>query len=224
MRIFKGLTLVAALAALSAGEARATVVVDAFSVAQQITKTTLGSTTTNASGAGILGGTRSLTVSLDTLPPFAAGVGNIGGGIFSGSFTGPNTPVGGSFFSLAYATAAIDAATGNTALSFNASSQGGSTIVVTANGTSTATITVPDAPGFQTFSINLSSFSNPSVFSALTSLSIKATFPNVTASGPSLTINGPVIIGAIPEPSVLALGSVAALLLGGYRLRRKNCN
>ncbi len=220
MSFLRGLTLVAAIATLSAAQARATVVVDTFTTTQ--TQIAPGTPTGTASGAGILGGTRTLTVFLDSVPPFSVGVGNVSGGVFSGSMTGPNSPVGGSFFKLDYATAAIDALTGNTALNFSASSQGGSTIVVTANGTSTATITVPDAPGFQFYSINLASFSNPSVFSALTSLSIKATFPNVTQSGPSLTINGPILISAIPEPSIIALGSVACVVLGGLSLRRKS--
>ena len=85
-----------------------------------------------------------------------------------------------------------------------------------------ATVVVPDAPGFQNYFVSFASFSNSSVFTALTSLSIKATFPNVTGSGPSLTINSPIVIAAIPEPSVLALGSVACLVFGGLRLRRKS--
>ena len=222
MSLRRGFTLAALVAAFTAVESRASVVVDAFTVAQTLTQQGVGLNTSTASGPGILGGTRTLSVFLDATPPFAVGVANIGNGIFSGSFTGPNNPTGGSYFDLAYSTAATNVANGNQGISFAASSQGGSTITIAANGSSTATITVPDAPGFANYFISFASFSNPSVFSALTSLDFKATFPNVTGSGPSISINTPIIISSIPEPSVLALGSLACVMLAGLRLRRNS--
>ncbi len=224
MRLFKGLTLVAAMATVCVAPARATVVVDAFTISQLTTLTGVGISSNTASGAGILGGTRTQTVSLDVVPPFAAGVASAGSpsGVFSGSFTGVNSPVGGSYFDLSYKTSAINAAAGNDGIYFTASSQAGSVVTITANGTSTATVTVPDGVGFSNYFVSLASFTNPSVFSALTSLDIKAVFPNVSGSGPSLTFTGPILISAIPEPSVLALSSVAFLALGSLRLRRKS--
>src|SRR5450631_443953 len=106
MKLLKGLSMMAAVAALYVGEARATVVVDAFTVSQITTQTGIGSKTTTATGAGILGGTRTQTVSLDALPPFSVGVASSGSpsGVFTGSMNGPNNPVGGSFFDLSYTT------------------------------------------------------------------------------------------------------------------------
>ena len=222
MRVLKGLALAAAAVALLASEARATIVVDAFTVSQITQQVGVGHNSTTATGTGILGGTRTQTVSLDTQPPFSVGVASSGSGVFSGSFTGGNSPVGGSYFDLGYTTTATDAATGNTGFYFTASSQGGSVLTITANGSSTASVIVPAAPGFSNYFVSFGSFSNSSVFSALTSLDIRATFPNVTGSGPSITFSGPIIISAIPEPSIMALGSVAVVALGALRLRRKS--
>ena len=226
MRFLRGLTLVAAIATLSATTVRADVVVDAFTVAQTTMATAPGLITTTASGAGILGGTRTMSVFLDPAnptPPFALGFVNTGSGFLSGTFTNPNIPPGGSYFDLLYNVASTDVSGGVTpGFKFSASSQTGSTIKITANGTSTATVLVPDGASFTNYFITLASFSDPTVFTHLTSVDIKATFPNAAGSGPSLTINTPIIIAAIPEPSVLALGSVACVILGGLRLRRKN--
>jgi len=211
----------AAVATLATTQARAVVVVDPFTAAQTVVATTPGVTSGTVSDASILGGTRTLSVFLDTTPPFAVGAASVRNGVFSGSFTGPNTPPGGSYFDLLYNTTATNVTAGNQGISFSASSQGGARITITANGTSTAVLNVPDAPGFTNFFVSFASFSNSSVFTALTSLDFRTTFPNVSGSGPSISINSPILIAAIPEPSVVALGSVACVVLGGLRLRRK---
>jgi len=233
---FKIVATVALISSAAAPSANADFLVDDFNVLQTVIQVGNGSQSgATQVVAGVLPN-RTITVTVAAPPNFAAGSITTGpnpgkpGGLGE-TLTGTNSPVGPSNFDLHYTSpTAVDVTAGGTSgLFFTASSQGGATVTFTAvgnGGTAVASVTVPDAAPFNPYFVPFSAFGvNQSVLTALTSFDINSTFPNVTGSGPSLAFTAPIIFtspNAVPEPGTIGMGAIAAIMAGGYGLRRRS--
>jgi hypothetical protein len=222
--------LPAFVAALLSSAARADFTIDNFSTATPtLTQSTVG---TSSSGAITVGAGDSRTISLTVASPLTSASASVGSpsGFASASFDGNFNPANAnSNFDLKETFVPLNATTlGVNFLSFTLGSTLGTTLTITANGTSTYTFTDPASTTGIPHSIAFTSFSNPAAFNSLTSLEFTATFPNTGISGPSVTFTSPILLtNAIinvttPEPaSLLMLGMGASgIFLGAYSQKR----
>jgi hypothetical protein len=220
--------LLASLLLASPRAARASpIIIDDFNgtVTSTIFQSGTGTTSSAAvSGTGILG-TRTISVSVAIPLTSAAASAGLSPGLATASFNGSYSPVNpADKFDVLESFASQNApGAGLDELSFLIGSSLGTSATITANGSSTFTFTDPASALGITHNIPFASFSNPGVFSNLTSLDFTETFPNAGISGPSVSFSGPIVLGSdVPEPASLSL-----LVLGGMaflsRRQRSAC-
>lgn len=217
--------LVCALLGLATSRSHGAIIIDNFTTTSSVSQFGTGTASSGpVMGSGILG---ARTLSLTVSSPLTAAMASAGlsPGTAQASFLGAYpTPNPNSNFELKETFAAVNATTtGLDSVSLSLSSSLGVTVTIIANGTSTYTATYPVDTTGTTRLIAFSSFSNPSVFSSLTSLEFITTFPNPGGSGPSVGFSAPILpTTAVPEPASLVLcGLAASLGLIGPRLRRR---
>jgi hypothetical protein len=209
--------------------AQASFVIDNFTtVTNTITQTGNGTTTSAAmSGSGILG-TRTISLTVGSPLTSASAAVGLSTGLatagFNGNYSSPNRS---SNFTLTENFSSVNATgDGDLALSFLIGSSLGTTVTITANGTSTFTFTDGASPAGTDHTILFSSFSDPTAFANLTSLSFTETFPGAGLSGPSVSFSGPMLLDSlnpstVPEPAtvvMIAQAGIASVLFG---LRRR---
>ncbi len=226
-----GLVAAALAIAASASESHATVLtIDDFHTAtNSFTQSGTGTSSSGpVMGMGILG-SRTMSVTLPAGSTLSQGGGSAGPGNgntaqfgFVGSYLSPNSGVS---VDLLESFASTDVlGLGLTRLDFNIGSTLGVSVTITANGTSTYSLTDPIHTGGYEHSIDLSSFSDPTVFSNLTSLDFKITFPSSGFSAPSVGFDGPIFAASpIPEPSsmILSMVGIGAFLIGKSRIGKR---
>ena len=208
------------------GEARASVIIDQFTTTQTVS-TLFGTNPNTLTGLGTetISGTR--TMSATASPTVTGATMQAASGQLSTSMLGTFQTGNTSSFGLSYGTfGPLDVTTGNQGLIFSdisvaSSGSGTVSILVTANGTSAYTLTAPTGNTVQAL-ILFSQFSNPGVFTALTSLDFTITFAQSTGgTAPTLTIDAPVFFGTVPEPSTFVMSACAGLCFLGYGVRRR---
>jgi hypothetical protein len=222
-----GAALATLLSLVASSAAQASYVIDNFTtVTGTLSQNGVGtSTSSSISGAGILG---SRTISLTVASPLTSASASAGlsPGLatagFSGNYSSPNLA---SNFTLSETFASTNAILdGDTSLSFLIGSTLGTTMTITANGTSTYTFTDPVSALGINHSIAFSSFSDPTVFSHLTSLTFTETFPNPGLSAPSVSFSGPILLSnpnAVPEPATVLMIAQVGIAGGLFGLRRR---
>jgi len=225
MRGIRGIILPAVLSLFVATAARANTIIDNFTTTTAtITQTGAGTTTSAAvSGPGILGN-RVISETVATPLTSANASAGLSPGLATASFNGTYIPVNlANNFTLTETFASQNAtAAGLNELSFLIGSSLGTTVLITANGTSTDTFTDPASPPGIAHVISFSSFSDPSVFSNLTSLVFEETFPNTGISGPSVAFSGPILLTtSIPEPSSILMALMGAGIVGTSIVARR---
>jgi hypothetical protein len=224
-----GLIVAALTLAVTTNESLANVLtIDDFQTSTAFFSASAGNTVSSTvSGAGILG-TRTMTLTVPTGTSISGGSASAGTGTAQVGFTGAYvTAVPGLIFDVKEQFTSTDIVSlGLTRLAFDIGSTLGVSVTITANGASTYSLADPAAPGGVHHSIDLTAFSDSSVFTHLTSVDFTITFPNgSSASGPSAGFNGPIFAASpiVPEPSsmILSLVGVGLFTIGRFRTQSR---